>query len=122
MTESEIAAALNQALPDRAFLMLVAQGTPEPYLVFQRIWQGPVNTICGYQQADQVRYRIDSYAKTHKDALANMETAIAALRACPDPPLVENEQDLYEQDTRLHRTMIDITTWTQPPQPEEVSQ
>ncbi|MFL9933614.1 DUF3168 domain-containing protein [Paraburkholderia sp. RL18-103-BIB-C] len=111
MTESEIIAALDTVLPGKAYLILVPQDTPEPYFVLQRIWQGPVNTMGGYESADQVRYQIDSYGKTHKQALANMEAAIASLRACPDPPLVENEQDLYEQDTRLHRTMVDISTW-----------
>jgi Protein of unknown function (DUF3168) len=111
MTESEIIAVLDSTLPGKAFLILVPQGTTEPFLVLQRIWQGPVNTMEGYDGADQVRFQIDSYGKSHKEALANMEAAIAALRACPDPPNVENEQDLYEQDTRLHRTMVDISTW-----------
>jgi hypothetical protein len=114
MTESDISAILDAVLPGRAFLLLVPQGTPEPYLVLQRIWQGPVNSLCGYMNTDQVRYQIDSYGKTHKQALSNMEAALAALRACADPPNVENEQDLYEQDTRLNRTTIEIMTWYEP--------
>lgn len=111
MTESEICAVLETVLPERAFLLLATQGIPEPYFVMQRIWQGPVNTMCGYMNSDQIRYRLDSYAKTHKQAVANMEAALAALRACPDPPNVENQQDLYEQDTKINRTSVEIITW-----------
>ncbi|MFM0224167.1 DUF3168 domain-containing protein [Paraburkholderia dipogonis] len=114
MTESGIVAVLETVLPARAFLLLVPQGTPEPYLLLQRIWQGPVNSMCGYMQSDQVRYQIDSYAKTHRQALANIEAAVAALRARPDPPTIDNEQDLYEQDTKLHRSTLELTTWHEP--------
>jgi hypothetical protein len=114
MTESEIFAVLEQALPARAFLMLAPMEAREPYLIFTRISQLPANTMCGYAQTDLVHYQIDSYAKTHAQALANMETVVRLLRACPDPPLVNNEQDMYEQDTRIHRTTIDISTWYEP--------
>jgi hypothetical protein len=40
-----------------------------------------------------------------------MDAAIDSLRACPDPPLVEMGAHLYEQDTKLHRATINITTW-----------
>jgi hypothetical protein len=111
MTETEIAAALDLALPGKAFLKLAPQGTPDPFLVFTCIWYGPLNDICGYANADQLRYQVDSYARSHKQAKANMDAAINSLRACPDPPLVEMGAHLYEQDTKLHRATINITTW-----------
>jgi Protein of unknown function (DUF3168) len=114
MNESQIFALLEKALPRRAFFFLAPMGTKEPFLIFQRVTQLPQNTMCGYAQADQVHYRIDSYARTHAEALSNMERVLKILRASPDPPIVNNEQDLYEQDTRIHRTSIDISTWYQP--------
>jgi hypothetical protein len=114
MNEADLFRVIEKALPGRAFLMLAPQGTREPYLVYQRVTQLPQNTLCGYARADQVHYRIDSYARTHADALANMKRVKRNLRACSDPPLVNNEQDLYEQDTRIHRTTIDISTWYEP--------
>jgi Protein of unknown function (DUF3168) len=114
MNESELFAVIERALPRRAFFILAPKGTKEPYLIFQRVTQAPQNSLCGYANADQVHYRIDSYARTHASAVATMETVMKLLRACPDPPLVTNEQDLYEQDTRIHRTSIDISTWYQP--------
>jgi hypothetical protein len=114
MTEAEIFAVLEQAFPQRAFLMLAPATAHEPYLIFTRISQIPANDLCGYAQTDLVHYQIDSYARTHAQALANMENAIRLLRASPDPPLVNNEQDMYEQDTRIHRITIDISTWYEP--------
>ena len=112
MTETDLFNLIERALPGRAFLILAPMGTREPFLIYQRVTQLAQNTLCGYANADQVHYRIDSYARTHAQALANMKRVIANLRAWPDPPLVTNEQDLYEQDTRIHRTSIDISTWT----------
>jgi hypothetical protein len=114
MSEAEIAAVLDAVMPGRAFVMLVPQGTSEPYLVIQRIWSGPVNSLCGYMHTDEVRYQVDSYAKSHRQAKLNMDDAVAALRACPEPPNVESEQDLYEQDTKLARTTINLVTWYEP--------
>ena len=114
MTDADLLIILNQALPNRAFLMLAPQGQAEPYLIYQRIWWGPENSLCGYMEGDLVRYQIDSYARTHKEAVANMNAALDALRASSDPPNVENGGDLYEQDTKLHRTTINIITWFDP--------
>ncbi len=114
MTDADLLIILNQALPNRAFLMLAPQGQAEPYLIYQRIWWGPENSLCGYMEGDHVRYQIDSYARTHKEAVANMNAALDALRASSDPPNVENGGDLYEQDTKLHRISINIITWFDP--------
>lgn len=114
MTDSELESALLKALPGRAFLLLAPQGLAEPYLIFQRIWWGPENSLCGYMEGDHVRYQIDSYARTHREAKANMDAALAALRASADPPNVENGGDLYEQDTKLHRTTVNVITWFDP--------
>lgn len=116
MTQTEIFRVIAKALPGRAFFMFAPMGTREPYLIFNRISQTPQNTLCGYANTDRVRYQIDSYARTYPAALQNIERVIALLRACPDPPLIENEQDLYEQDTRIHRTTIEISTWYEPEQ------
>lgn len=116
MTDDELFAVLEQALPGKAFKGLVQQGTPEPYLVFTRVSQTPQNDLCGYADADVMHYQIDSYAKTLTQAQGVMRTVLGLLRACPDPPLVYIEQDMYEQDTRIHRTMIDISTWYEPEQ------
>jgi len=111
MTETEIFNVIKKALPDRVFFMRAPMGTREPYLIFQRISQIPQNDLRGYANADLVRYQVDSYAVTHQDAAANMAIVVALLRALPDAPLVQNGQDMEEGDTRIHRTMIEITTW-----------
>jgi hypothetical protein len=112
MTETELFNVIRKALPGRAFFMLAPMEVREPYVIFQRITQTPQNSLCGYMRTDLVHYQLDSYARTHREALANMEAVIANLRACEDPPNVNNEQDMYEQDTRIHRTTVEISTWT----------
>jgi hypothetical protein len=116
MTDQELFAVLDAVMPTRVFRLLVPNGIPEPYTVYQRTWQEPTNSLCGYENLDKVLYRIDSYGKSNREAFENMQAMKEALRACPDPPNVGNEQDLYEQDTRLHRVTIMIITWDQPQQ------
>jgi hypothetical protein len=114
MTSAEIFAVLKGVMPGRAFRKLAPMGTHEPYVIFNRTLSTPQNSLCGYMQTDLVRYQIDSYAITDAEAQLNMERVIAALRACDDPPLVESQQDSYEEVTRIHRTMAMITTWFEP--------
>jgi Protein of unknown function (DUF3168) len=114
MTENDIRQALDAALPGRAFLMLAPQGFAEPYLIFQRIWFGAENSLCGYAEGDHVRYQVDSYARTRAEAKTNMDAALASLRSSSDPPNVENGGDLYEQDTKLHRITVSVITWYDP--------
>ncbi|TCK37975.1 uncharacterized protein DUF3168 [Paraburkholderia sp. BL8N3] len=113
MTVAELFALLDAVMPGKAFKGLAPAGTPEPYVVYSRPWEQPDNTLCGYAYREEVHYQIDSYAKTSAEAVANLKAVKAALRASPDPPNVENEQDLYETDTRLHRSMMTITTATE---------
>ncbi|MGF6986546.1 hypothetical protein QFZ99_006087 [Paraburkholderia atlantica] len=114
MTEAELYRLIEKALPGRAFFTLAPMGVREPYLILSRVSLVPQNTLCGYAQTDRVTYRLDSYARTRADALANIERAIANLRASRDPPTFDNEQDLYEEGTRIHRVTIDLITWFEP--------
>lgn len=113
MNFEQLFAVLDAVMPGKAFKTLAPAGTPEPYVIFSRPWEQPDNTLCGYASREEVHYQIDSYAKTSTEALANLKAVKAALRASPDPPNVENEQDMFETDTRLHRSMMTIVTATE---------
>ncbi|MEM5297657.1 DUF3168 domain-containing protein [Burkholderia sp. JPY481] len=114
MTESRLFALVEKALPARAFFILAPMGVREPYLILSRVSLVPQNTLCGYAQTDRVSYRLDSYARTRAEALIHIERAVANLRASDDPPTFDNEQDLYEEGTRIHRVTIDLITWFEP--------
>jgi hypothetical protein len=116
MNDAELFSLLAPALPNKVFKALAPMGTHEPYVIYAMVTAVAQNTLCGYMQADDVHYRIDSYALTNAEAVAIMERIKRYLRAAADPPLVWSEQELYEQDTRIHRRSIDISTWYEPEQ------
>jgi hypothetical protein len=114
MSEAELFAVLNSAMPGRVFTPIAKAGFSEPYLIYQDITQLPENTMSGYASLDAVHWQVDSYARTRREAIANMEGVKRALRALEDQPTLQNEQSMYEQDTRLNRRMVQLITWSQP--------
>ncbi|MBB5469370.1 hypothetical protein HDG32_005517 [Paraburkholderia sp. CI2] len=118
MTEQQLFALLDQALPARVFQALAPQGTPEPYLVYALIDGTENNVMTGSVDLARMNYRIDSYARSHQDALAIWKRVCALVNACDGDPLLEGRQDMYEQDTRIHRVSIVLSTWYH--EPDEV--
>jgi hypothetical protein len=43
-----------------------------------------------------------------------MHRIAALVDQCNGDPMIENRQDLYEQDTRIHRVSLVLSTWYQP--------
>lgn len=114
MTEQQLYALLDQALPFSVFQMLAPQDTPEPYVIYSLVSGSPRNTMCGGAGASLMNYRIDSYARTHREALVIMDRVFALVDACEGDPIVESRQDIYEQDTRVHRVSVVLSTWYEP--------
>ncbi|MBN3756067.1 DUF3168 domain-containing protein [Paraburkholderia sp. Tr-20389] len=111
MTGDELFALLDQALPGRVFKALAPQGTAEPYVIYALTSGMPRNTMCGNAHCTQMSYRVDSYAKTQRDAFAAIDAIGVLVDACEGDPLIENRQDMYEQDTRIHRVSVVLSTW-----------
>lgn len=114
MTENEVFALINRALPGSVFLMLAPMGKPEPYVVYSLVSGTPSLTLTGDAKASQMNYRIDVYARVRRDAVAIMHRIAALVDQCKGDPMIENRQDLYEQDTRIHRVSLVLSTWYQP--------
>ena len=114
MTEEDLYAVLEAAMPGKVFTPIAPAGTAEPYLIYQDVTQLPQNSMCGYAELDECFWQLDSYARTRREAKANMQRVKDALRAMDPQPTIENEQSMYEQETRLNRRMVQVITWTQP--------
>jgi hypothetical protein len=111
MTEEEFYAVLDSAMPGKVFTPIAPAEAKEPYVIYQDITTAPQNDLCGYAGLDQVTWQIDSYARTRKEAKANMRLVKQALRAIEPQATIENEQTMYESDTRLSRRMVQVITW-----------
>lgn len=111
MTEDELFAALDSAMPGRVFTPIAPANSSEPYVIYQDVTAQAQHTLCGYAGLDHVFWQVDSYAKTRREAKSNMQRVIRALLACDPQPLFDTPQSMYEVETRLNRRMLQVTTW-----------
>ena len=111
MTEEQFKAVLESVMPGKVFTPIAPAKTPEPYLIYQDVTSLPQNSMCGYAYLDHTIWQVDSYAITRKEAKANMAAVLRALRGVDPQPTVENQQSLYEAETRLNRRMVQVNTW-----------
>jgi hypothetical protein len=93
----------------------VAPDSPvTPYAVYFRVSGTEVSTLDtngGAGNANHTRLQLDVWAKTYAEA----QSIAAAVKTALKDWTVENnvllEQDMYESETKLHRVMLDISTW-----------
>ncbi|MEX3690605.1 hypothetical protein AB3X91_16220 [Paraburkholderia sp. BR14263] len=111
MNEAGLFSLLEPASPGRLFMILAPMEMREPYVVMSLISGTPQNTLCGSAHAWSMSYRIDSYARTRRDALETMEKIFELVDACNGDPWIESRSDIYEQDTRIHRVSVVLLTW-----------
>lgn len=114
MNQRDLYRLLNAAMPGLVFEGLAPEGTPEPYVVYALIIDNPTNTLNGSSDLEQASWRVDSYAKSRQAARTVMDTVTAIINACNGDPIVSNRQDFYEQDTRIHRVSLVVSTWYEP--------
>lgn len=116
--ESDLFAALNvagvTAIVGEKFTPGVAeQGTSAPYAVWNRISSQRENSLAGFTSGlERVRVQLDCYATTFDGATALADAFKAAVDAYAGSALkllVLNEQDFFEDDTRLHRRMLELS-------------
>lgn len=111
MTESQILDLISPVLPKKVFRILAPADVREPYVVVSLVSAVPSNTLNGTADADRLVFRVDSYARTRRDAMEVMNQIVAIIDAREGDPLVNDRTELYEQDTRIHRVSITISTF-----------
>ncbi|MDR5790281.1 DUF3168 domain-containing protein [Caballeronia sp. LP003] len=111
MTEDQLFAVLDSAMPGRVFTPIAPANFSEPYIIYQDVTTQSQHTLCGYTGLDQVFWQVDSYARTRREAKSNMQRVIDALCAVDPQPTFDNAQSLYEIETRLNRRMVQVITW-----------
>jgi Protein of unknown function (DUF3168) len=110
MIQEDLKTLLTGALPTVPVYPLIAiQGTAIPYIVYGRVVSPVENLLAGNGSPpiNNTRMQIDVYSNTY----ASVQTTAASVRSAMQGWTVQNvsqgEQDFYEQDTRLHRVLLD---------------
>ena len=110
-------AMLNPLAAGGAWPLVARQGTPTPYIVYQRIGSDVLNIIDGPPPLDNTHLQIDVYASVYSDALQIADNIASTLQAAVESGAIGcyalvSPRDLFEPDTRLYRVLMEFSVWT----------
>jgi hypothetical protein len=107
-------ALVGPALDGRAYRNAAPDNPITPYAVFQRLTASGTATLDrngGSGNATNTRIQLDVYSLSGSELDARIVAVKDALLEWDNDNVVLLEQDFYETDTKLHRTMLDISIW-----------
>ncbi len=85
-----------------------------PYATFFRVAAIEGATLDlngGTGNETNTRLQVDVWSLSYLEAQAKAGAVKAALKGWPVENVLLGEQDVFESDTKLHRVMLDISTW-----------
>lgn len=112
--QSEFYALVNPIFVGRAYPIVGPDAPVTPYLTYFRVIGIEQNTLDangGTGNAINTQLQADVWAATYGEAQAKAAAVKAALKTWTVENVVTGEQDLFEADTKLHRVMMEISTW-----------
>lgn len=103
---------ITDVVQDRIYPTVLRQNTIYPAITYTRISGGQVNSLTGYSNLESPRIQIDVWGDNYSDVkslAAAVHTAMGA--ATTFGALLESDQDLYEDDVKIHRVCMDFIVW-----------
>lgn len=102
-------------LTTRIFPSRIPQGQSTPAIVYQRDSTRFLKTFDGHNTFTETSVQIDCYATTVLAAATLANRVKAVLKDYATAPIngvrLDNELDLFEPDTELHRVYLSFTIW-----------
>lgn len=95
----------------RVYPMIAPEGSALPRITFQRISTEPQNSLDRHAQIDRVNMQIDCWASTKSGAAALALEVRLVIANESFKPLVQNEYDGFEGESRLYRHTLDLSCW-----------
>lgn len=111
MIQEDLVTLLSPAVSNRVYGAIAAQNTLIPYIVYQRVVTGVENVLAGNgtPPINQTRMQIDAWSNTYASVQALAATIRGLMQGWNKQNIELSEQDLYEQDTRMHRVTMDYS-------------
>lgn len=112
--QTDLFALLTGLFAARVYPRVAPEKTITPYAVYTRVAtaeQHTLDTNGGTGNASNTRLQIDVYASTYSASQSSAEAVKTALKGWAVENTVQDEQDFFESDTKLHRVMLDVSAW-----------
>lgn len=111
--QTDLFTLLQGLVSDRVYPSGTA-ATTTPYITYQRITaieQTSLDTNGGTGNLYNTIMQIDVWASSYGAAQTLAESVKTALKGWSNQNVVQSELDEYEQDTKLHRVLLDVSIW-----------
>lgn len=112
--QSDLFALLGPLFANRVYPQGTAPAYTAAYMTYSRLNTSEESTLDvngGTGNLFNSRVQIDIYSLAFGDAQAKAAAVKAALKGWSVSNVMQDEQDMYEPDTKLHRVMLDVSTW-----------
>jgi hydroxylamine reductase (hybrid-cluster protein) len=113
--QTDLSALLSTGIVGTRVYPSAAPDSPvAPYITYFRVSAVEQNSMDGNGGDGNLmntRFQIDVWAATYSEAQSKAQLVKDALKGWAVQNVTELEQDLYESDTKIHRVMLDVSTW-----------
>jgi hypothetical protein len=93
------------------YAIVTPQGTPLPYVTYQRVANNVENVLSGLPPIENVRMQVDVWAATYAGAQALKQSIIAAMQTWTVQNVLISDYDMYEQDVQVFRVLLEFSIW-----------
>ena len=111
-TEGLMQAQLAPLVTGRCYALVAPDPSVKPYIVYQVISDVQVNSLDGFSGLSNKRVQVDVYATSYGASKTLASSAKTAMSNAAFSNIHLSSQDLYENDTQLHRTSMDFSIWS----------
>lgn len=91
--------------------MVAPQGIALPYVTYQRVASTVHNVLSGPPSIDNARIQVDVWASAYADVQTLAQSIIQAMQAWSVQNVLLSNYDLYEQDVKVFRVLLEFSIW-----------
>lgn len=91
--------------------MVAPQGSALPYATYQRVASPVTNVLSGAPPIENTRLQVDVWASTYQAAQTLARSITTAMQAWAVQNVLLNSYDLYEQDVKVYRVLLEFSIW-----------
>jgi hypothetical protein len=111
--QEDLVTLLSSSLSGRIYGGIGVQKPILPYVVYSRVVSLVENILAGNGNPpiNNTRMQIDVWASSYSSAQSTAAAIRTLMLGWATQNVSNGEQDLYEEDTRLHRVLMDYSIW-----------
>lgn len=109
--QQDLVVALAGVAGGRVYPQIAPDNPTAPFVVYSRVAGTPSNTLNDGRSIINSRFQIDCYERTYSGVQSLRSAVMGALDAWALRPVLLTETDVFDDDVKLHRALIEISVW-----------